>query len=417
MSVTVVRYGQITGQRPLLVLGPSLGTSAATLWGACAERLAEDLDVLGWDLPGHGTNADPGSKGLTMADLARDVLEAVDGVLGDDAGRPFHYAGDSVGGAVGLQLLLDAPDRVSSAVLLCTGARIGTSESWEERIAQVRASGTASLVTASAERWFGTGFLEREPARGSALLHALQAADDEGYAAVCGALAAYDVRGRLREVVAPVLAVAGAEDAATPVESLRELADGVLHGRLAVLDGVAHLAPAEAPEQVARLVREQVLGAGQAPAATAEPPAATAEPPAGAEASAATSRDAMTVAQVRAAGMAVRREVLGDAHVDRATASATELTSEFQELITEYAWGTIWTRPGLDRRSRSMVTLTALVARGHHEELAMHVRAALRNGLTREEIKEVLLQTAVYCGVPDANTAFRIADQVLREAR
>ncbi|WP_364869541.1 4-carboxymuconolactone decarboxylase [Nocardioides sp. NPDC092400] len=113
--------------------------------------------------------------------------------------------------------------------------------------------------------------------------------------------------------------------------------------------------------------------------------------------------------------MAVRREVLGDAHVDRATAAATDLTRDFQELITEYAWGGIWTRPGLDRRSRSMVTLTALVARGHHEELAMHVRAARTNGLSVEEIKEVLLQTAIYCGVPDANTAFRIAQAALAE--
>uniref|UniRef100_UPI00358DC1DC 4-carboxymuconolactone decarboxylase n=1 Tax=Nocardioides lianchengensis TaxID=1045774 RepID=UPI00358DC1DC len=115
------------------------------------------------------------------------------------------------------------------------------------------------------------------------------------------------------------------------------------------------------------------------------------------------------------AGLAVRREVLGDAHVDRATANATDFTRDFQELITEYAWGEIWTRPGLDRRSRSLITLTALVARGHHEELAMHVRAALRNGLTVDELKELFLQTAIYCGVPDANTAFRIAQGVLAE--
>jgi 4-carboxymuconolactone decarboxylase len=114
-------------------------------------------------------------------------------------------------------------------------------------------------------------------------------------------------------------------------------------------------------------------------------------------------------------GMKVRREVLGDEHVDRAAAATTEFTHDFQELITTYAWGEIWTRPGLDRRSRSMITLTALVARAHHEELALHVRAALRNGLTADEIKEVLLQSAIYCGVPAANTAFRIAQQVLEE--
>jgi 4-carboxymuconolactone decarboxylase len=112
-------------------------------------------------------------------------------------------------------------------------------------------------------------------------------------------------------------------------------------------------------------------------------------------------------------GIQVRREVLGDQHVDTATAQTTEFTADFQQLITEYAWGTIWTRPGLDRRSRSIITLTALIARGHHDELAMHLRAAVRNGLTSDEIKEVLLQSAIYCGVPDANTAFRIAQTVL----
>jgi 3-oxoadipate enol-lactonase/4-carboxymuconolactone decarboxylase len=113
--------------------------------------------------------------------------------------------------------------------------------------------------------------------------------------------------------------------------------------------------------------------------------------------------------------MAVRRAVLGDAHVDRASAASTGFTQDFQDLITQYAWGTIWTRPGLDRRSRSLITLTALVARGHHEELALHIRAARTNGVTDDEIKELLLQTAVYCGVPDANTAFRIAAKVLAE--
>ncbi|QGV77802.1 4-carboxymuconolactone decarboxylase [Streptomyces ficellus] len=115
------------------------------------------------------------------------------------------------------------------------------------------------------------------------------------------------------------------------------------------------------------------------------------------------------------AGMKVRREVLGDAHVDRAMAAADDFTGDFQDLITRYAWGEVWTRDGLDRRTRSAVTLTALVAGGHLEELAFHTRAALRNGLSPAEIKEVLLQTAVYCGVPAANSAFRVARQVIVE--
>jgi 4-carboxymuconolactone decarboxylase len=115
-------------------------------------------------------------------------------------------------------------------------------------------------------------------------------------------------------------------------------------------------------------------------------------------------------------GMIVRREVLGDEHVDRAVASTTEFTADFQDLITRYAWGEIWARPGLDRKTRSAITLTALVALNHHEELEMHVRAALRNGMTPAELKEVLLHSAIYCGVPAANRAFAIAQRVLEEA-
>ena len=114
-------------------------------------------------------------------------------------------------------------------------------------------------------------------------------------------------------------------------------------------------------------------------------------------------------------GVRVRREVLGDEHVDRAVERTTEQTADFQDFITRYAWGEIWDRPGLDRRTRSCITLTALVALGHDDELAMHVRAARRNGLTPDEIKEVLLQCAIYCGVPAANSAFAIAQRVLAE--
>ena len=112
-------------------------------------------------------------------------------------------------------------------------------------------------------------------------------------------------------------------------------------------------------------------------------------------------------------GMSVRRAVLGDDHVDRATAATTGFTADFQDLITRYAWGEVWARPGLDRRTRSCITLAMLAALGHEEELAMHVRAALRNGLRADEIKEVLLQVAVYAGVPAANRAFRVAQLVL----
>jgi 4-carboxymuconolactone decarboxylase len=117
--------------------------------------------------------------------------------------------------------------------------------------------------------------------------------------------------------------------------------------------------------------------------------------------------------EAHARGMEVRRQVLGDAHVDRAIERTTAFTEDFQDLITRYAWGEIWSRPGLDLRTRSCITLTALVALGREHELEMHVRAALRNGLTPDEIAEVFLQCAIYCGVPAANGAFAIAQQVV----
>jgi 3-oxoadipate enol-lactonase / 4-carboxymuconolactone decarboxylase len=359
---------------PLLLLGPSLGTSAITLWGKAARLLTARFRVIAWDLPGHGGT--PAAAPFTIGDLAAGVLALVDDL---SPGSTFHYAGDSVGGCVGLQLLLDAPQRITAATLLCSGAKIGDPDGWRQRAESVRASGTAGIVTASAERWFGPGFTDREPATASALLDALRDTDAQGYAHVCAALADFDATARLGDITAPVLCIAGTDDVATPPEMLQRIAAGVKDGRMMVLDGVGHLAPAEAPERVADLIGGR-LGA-----------------------------DAL------GDGMAVRRAVLGDAHVDRAVAATTDFTAEFQEMITRYAWGTIWTRPGLDRRSRSLITLTALIARGHHEELVMHLRAARRNGLSNDEIKELILQSAIYCGVPDANTAFRIAVGVLAD--
>lgn len=353
--------------RPLLLVGPSVGTSVEALWGRCVARLGGRFHVIGWDLPGHGRSPSP-SGSFTVEELARAVL-----ALAGDA--PFRYAGVSLGGATGLALMLAAPTQVQAAVLLCTGARIGTPASWRERAGLVRGSGTAAMIDGSAKRWFAPGFLSREPAAGSALLHALRDTDREGYALACLALATLDLRDRLAEITTPVLAVAGALDEPTPPASLAAIASGVRYGRLAVLDDTAHQAPAERPDEVAELL----------------------------------------LAHLSQPGMAVRRTVLGDAHVDRAVAATTDLTAGFQDLITRYAWGEIWARPGLDRRSRSLITLTALVALGHHEELAMHLRAARTNGLTVAEIEEVLLQTAIYCGVPAANTAFRIAQKVLAE--
>ncbi|GJF03827.1 alpha/beta fold hydrolase [Pseudonocardia sp. D17] len=251
-AVTVTCPAPAAG-RPVLVLGPSLGTSTAALWGPCLPGLLESFDVLAWDLPGHGRSA-PAAADFTMSELAEGVLDAVDATLG--ARVPVHYAGDSIGGAVGLHLLLDRPDRVVAASLICTGARIGEPEGWSDRAALVERSGVDAVVDGSRQRWFGPGFADRHRDRADALIASLRAANPVDYGRACRALASHDVRDRLPKITVPVLAVAGSHDRPTPVASLQEIADGVAHGRLEVLDGVAHLAPAEAPQEVTALLRD-----------------------------------------------------------------------------------------------------------------------------------------------------------------
>ncbi|MCX5359429.1 3-oxoadipate enol-lactonase [Streptomyces sp. NBC_00124] len=353
---------------PPLILGPSLGTSYA-LWDKVAPELSITHRVVRWDLPGHGGSAaDLIGPGAGIGDLADLVL-----ALADSLGiERFAYAGVSLGGAVGLHLAVHHPERVSSLAVICSSSHFNGSKSWEERAAQVRAEGMDRLVESADARWFTPGFTVPR------LVQDHRDADPEAYAACCDALAAFDIRERLAEISAPTLLVAGRDDPATPPAHLREIADAVPGAALVEIPGASHLAVAQCPEAVLTALRAHFDGGAKR-------------------------------------GMEVRREVLGDAHVDRAQARQSPFTARFQDFISRYAWGEIWTDPTLSRRERSMITLTALVAHGHYDELAMHVRAARRNGLTPEEIGAVLLQTAVYCGVPAANSAFAAAQRVLAE--
>jgi 3-oxoadipate enol-lactonase/4-carboxymuconolactone decarboxylase len=353
---------------PPLLLGPSLGTSYA-LWDKVAPELSAGHRVIRWDLPGHGGSAAGLIRaGATVGDLADLVLALADAL---DVER-FAYAGVSLGGAVGLHLAVHHPERLSSLAVICSSAHFNGAKPWEERAALVRREGLAGLAKSANARWFTPGFTVPE------LVRDHREADPEAYAACCDALAAFDLRDRLAAIRVPTLLIAGRDDPATPPPHLREIADAVSAATLVEIPGASHLAPAERPEAVLTALRSHFGGNARR-------------------------------------GMEVRREVLGDAHVDRAQARQTPFTARFQDFISRYAWGEIWTDPTLTRRERSMITLTALIAHGHYEELAMHVRAARRNGLTPDEIGAVLLQTAVYCGVPAANSAFAAAQRVLAE--
>jgi 3-oxoadipate enol-lactonase/4-carboxymuconolactone decarboxylase len=350
---------------PVLLFASSLGTTHA-MWDAQAEAFREEFRVLRYDHRGHGDSPAPPGP-YTVDELADDVLELLD-ALG--IGR-VSFVGLSLGGAVGMRLALRAPERIERLALCCTSRRFGPPETWAERAATVRAEGVEAVADAALERWLtpeAPGDL-RERLR--AMLVSIPA---EGYASCAEAIGGHDVRGELTGIRVPALAVAGAGDPASPPEELSTIAGEIPGARLHVIAAARHLAVVERPDEFNRLLRDFLHD-----------------------------------------GMRARREVLGDAHVDAAVERTTDFTADFQELITRYAWGEIWTRPGLDRRMRSAITLTALVGGGHENELAMHTRAALRNGLTPDEIKEILLQTAIYCGVPAANAAFAIAQRVIGE--
>jgi 3-oxoadipate enol-lactonase / 4-carboxymuconolactone decarboxylase len=254
-AIRSVHLAGAPGLPPLLV-GPSLGTSVTALWGPAAQLLGATHRVVGWDLPGHGQSPPPDSP-FTIGDLATAVLRLCDNEFAD---TPVAYAGVSVAGAVGLQMLLQRPQRFTTAALICTGARIGDPQAWHARAAQVRSEGTRALAAGSAQRWFAPGFTDRRPDVAGALLQSLREAHPAGYAATCEALAAFDVRARLPDISTPVVAIAAALDAATPPASLREISDRVLAGRFIEIADAAHLAPAEKPERTAELMTTMLEG-------------------------------------------------------------------------------------------------------------------------------------------------------------
>ncbi|MGQ5607792.1 bifunctional 3-oxoadipate enol-lactonase/4-carboxymuconolactone decarboxylase PcaDC [Streptomyces sp. EKS3.2] len=436
---------------PVLILGPSLGTTWH-MWDRQVPELAQQWRVFRFDLPGHG--GAPAHPAGSVADLTSRLLATLDGL----GVQRFGYAGCAFGGAVGIELALRHPERLASLALIAASPRFGTADEFRQRGVIVRTNGLDPIARSSPERWFTGGFAAAQPAITEWAVQMVRTTDPGCYIAACEALASFDVRGELGQVGVPTLVLVGSDDQVTGPAEARTLVAGIPDARLAVVPGASHLVPVEQPGAVTDLLVRHFSTAWQIPhdaatgqiAVPAPQPAVPAAPaaahaavpavPAAPAASAAPVQPAMApppppaapVAEIAPAvvppqagaqgrpdpydaGLKVRREVLGDAHVDQALAEADDFSGEYQEFLTRYAWGEVWDRPGLDRRTRSCVALTALVAGGHFEELPPHLRAALRNGLTPAEIREVLLQAAVYCGVAAASGAFRVAQQVIRE--
>jgi len=369
---------------PAVLLLHSLGTSAHVFDAVCA-RLESRLRLVRFDLPGHGLSAPPApGRARTVAELARGALELLD-ALGI---ARAHVVGLSLGGQIALELAAATPARVDRVAICASAARIGSAELWTQRIEAVERGGVAAIADAALERWTTAEFAKRAPAEREGLRAQLLATSQEGYAAACAALRDADLRADCARIAAPVLVVAGERDPAVPVADARALAAAIRGARLEVVPAAAHLLVVEQPDAVAALLAD-FLCARPAPAET--------------------------LAELWERGLAVRRSVLGAAHVERALAGATDFDRDFQEWVTRGAWGSVWARPGLDRRTRSLATIALLAALGRDEELALHVRASRNTGVTTAELAELLLHTSVYAGVPAANAAFRVAKAALSD--
>ncbi len=244
------RLGTPSGE-PLLILGPSLGTSTL-LWEPAAELLAPHFSLLAWDLPGHG-HSPATDKSFTVAELADGVI----GLAGEAGASAFCYAGVSLGGQVGLELALRHPDRVLKLAVIGSAAKIGDAMAWKERAAAVRTQGTRAMVDGSAERWFAPGFIAQQPERARRLLQALSSdTDDESYALCCEALGASDVRDRLGAIAAPTIVMYGEHDTVVGATEAEFIAQHIQQGAARKIAGAAHLAPVERPEAVTAAIIE-----------------------------------------------------------------------------------------------------------------------------------------------------------------
>jgi 3-oxoadipate enol-lactonase/4-carboxymuconolactone decarboxylase len=364
--------------RPVVVLAHALGLDHG-MWDAQTAHLLPHFQVLRYDIRGHGASGAPEGD-YRIEDLAADVL-ALTAELGL---QRFAFCGLSLGGMIGQWLAAHAPERLTAVVLANTTARVADPAAMEARRLAVSERGMAAVADAVMSRFFMPATLAADTAEVAWVRRTLLATDAVGYAGCCAAVRDMDQAALLPRIAVPALVISGDLDVSMPWPAHGEvLALGIPDAR-AVRLPTAHLSNLEAPRAFSEAIFELLL---PGPADPID------------------------------AGFAARRSVLGHAHVDRAIASTTGFTREFQDLVTRYAWGTIWTRPGLDHRTRRLLALATTAAMGRWEEYRLHVRTGLRHGLESCDIKEVLLQAAIYAGVPAANTGFQIAAEEVEALR
>jgi 3-oxoadipate enol-lactonase/4-carboxymuconolactone decarboxylase len=365
-----------TAGKPVVILAHSIGADHS-MWTQQVEALGTYFRIVRYDVRGHGASDVPEGE-YSIEQLGSDALAIAD-ALGISK---FAFCGLSLGGAIGQWLAIHAPERLTHLVLANTSSQFGLRSNWETRIRMVHEGGMASIVEMVMQRFFSPSTLARD-FHASDIKSAFLGTDPKGYAGCCAALRDVDYTAALSKIKNPTLVIVSDHDPSTPWSGHGEILAREIPGvRVVRLPG-AHLSNLERPQSFNAAVLEflQPTDAG----------------------------DSLE------AGLAVRRDVLGDAHVDAAIAATNDFNRDFQAFITRYAWGSIWTRPGLSHRTRRLLVLAVTASLGRWEEFRLHVRAGLAHELEPPDLKEALLQSAIYAGVPAANTGFHIAQEEMEK--
>ena len=364
--------------RPVLVLSHSLGLDHGQ-WDLQVPDLLPHFRVLRYDLRGHGaSDAPPGDYSIER--LGQDVL-----AIADSLGiRQFAFCGLSIGGMIGQWLAAFAPGRLTHVVLANTSSRFADPAPMQTRRVKVLQDGMAAVEDMAMHRFFTDESLATNPPQVAWARHTLLSTAPVGYAGCCAAIAAMDHTHLLQQIRTPTLVICGDRDISTPWTGNGEILVSSIAGAKAVHLPAAHLSNLERPRSFTAALFEFL------------------KPPEGGDRF--------------EAGLAVRRAVLDAAYVDRSMAQADDFNRDFQYLITRYAWGSVWTRPGLERRTRRLLVLATTAALGRWEEFRLHLKAGLAHELEPCDVKEALLQTAIYAGVPAALSGFKIAAEEMKEA-
>jgi 3-oxoadipate enol-lactonase/4-carboxymuconolactone decarboxylase len=364
-----------TADRAVVALSHSLGLDHG-MWDLQMPALLRHFRVLRYDTRGHGATDAPDGE-YTIEMLGRDALALLDRLEIDRVA----WVGVSLGGFIGQWIAAHAPDRLTHLVLANTTARIAEPAAMDERRQSVLDNGMAAIANTAMSRFFVKALVDANPPHVASARETVLTTNPVGYAGCCAALRDADLHELLPRIQTPTLVVSGDADEAMPWPSHGGVLASHIRGARAVRLATAHISNLGLPRTFTRALLDFL-----AP------------------------RDPDTAV----AGDAVRRAILGDPHVDRALANASDLTRGFQDLITRYVWGEIWTRPALDPLTRRLLVLTATAALGRWEEFRLHLTAGLAHDLEWADIEEVLLHVAIYAGVPAANTGFHIADDVRR---